>query len=823
MSHKTKYPGLISIKHFSLHLWLLAIVIWYIASVTPGFSQVTLEGTIKDKSSGKPLSEANIVIERTFLSTISDLHGKYEIHSMKSGEYNLRISFMGFKTIQQKLVIHQDTTVDFLLEPSLILGEEVNIFATRAQRGTPTTFTTLTNKEINAINNGQDLPYILQAVPSVIVTSDAGNGIGYTGMSIRGTDLTRINVTMDGIPLNDAETQGVWFVDLPDLASSTQNIQVQRGVGTSSNGAGAFGATINIQTLSTESNPIAELNSSAGSYGALKTTFLFGTGMIKNKFAFSGRASYITSDGYIDRASAKLKSFYLSGGYFGKTTTVKVNLISGWEKTYQAWQGVPKDSLTTNRRYNPSGEYFDQNGQVAYYQNQTDNYNQNHYQLLISQKAGRNIDVNAALFYTHGIGYYENYEQDQPLINYGLNDIILGNDTIRSSDMITQKWLDNDFYGLTFSGNYNSGEKLKITFGGALSNYHGKHFGKIIWAQFAANGNNQRNWYDNTGEKSDLNIYLKINYQLIKKCNLFADLQYRNVDYTITGDLESLSPLNQVHHFNFVNPKAGISFDLNSSQHLYFSFSIGNREPNRNNYEVADSSYMPSPERLYDYEFGYDLRLSDFSTGACLYFMNYHDQLVLTGKINSVGEAIMTNVPHSYRTGIEIFAAANVFKWLKWQITSTFSLNKIRNFTEYIDKYDSLWNLTGQVMNSLGTTDISFSPGIIASNTFTFLPFKNMNIAINSKYIGRQFIDNTSDKSRSLDPCFVNRLSIGYSINTKVFRDVGLNLTINNLFGSKYETNAWVYRYYYNGQPGESNGYFPQALINFLFGISIKV
>jgi iron complex outermembrane receptor protein len=808
---------------FAFRLSPLAFCILFFAFSTTGYSQVFISGTISDKSTGKPLTGANVVVEKTFLSTVSDNKGYFVIRNLKPGIIYLKMLYMGYQTISIEIKLTRDTVLDFQMEPTAILGEEVNIIATRAQSKTPTTFTTLTTKQIDAVNIGQDMTYILQSTPSVVVTSDAGTGIGYTSINIRGSDLTRINVTLDGIPLNDAESQGVWFVDLPDLASSTENIQIQRGVGTSTNGAGAFGATINIQTMKLNHDPYAELDISGGSFRTFKSTIRFGSGLIKGKFAVDGRASYITSDGYIDRAFAKLNSFYLSGGYFGKSTTLKFNILSGSEKTYQAWEGVPEDSLSTNRTYNPAGEYTGKDGKLTYYNNQTDNYRQTHYQLIFSQEAGKKLNINAALHYTRGYGYYENYEQNQAFENYGLQNVILGNDTITETNMINRKYLDNDFYGMTFSANYKPIDKLKITLGGALNYYNGQHYGRIIWAEYASNGNNERNWYDAPGFKTDFNIYSKVSYQLFEKLTLFADLQYRYILYRINGTLDDLRPIDQLHRFNFFNPKAGIYYDINDKHKAYFSFAVGNREPNRNNYELADQENMPSPERLYDYEFGYNLRLKNFMAGVNLYYMNYHNQLVLTGMINNVGEAIMTNVPKSYRAGIEITASANIFKWLNWNINGTLSKNKIRDFTEYVDTYDSLWNFTGQESSFLGATNLSFSPGILLSNTFIFIPVRNFTISIISRYVGKQYIDNTASNDRVLQPWLVNNISMGYSLKTKVFRELGFNLMINNLFSQKYESYGWVYKYNFNGQASEMNGYFPQALINFLVGVSIKI
>lgn len=788
-----------------------------------GWTQVAVSGIFRDRVTGELLPGGNLGIEKSYLSTFTDSKGAYSIQGLKPGIYSLKASYMGYQTIQKKFRLTRDTIINFEMTTNVLLGEETNIIATRVQPKTPATYSMLDAKEIKESNMGADLSYILQSTPSVNVTSDAGTGIGYTSISIRGSDLTRINVTMNGIPLNDAETQGVWFVDLPDLASSTENIQVQRGVGTSTNGPGAFGATINIQTSAYNQDPYAELNTSGGSYNTLKSAFRFGSGMIKNKLSFDGRVSFLTSDGYIDRASAKLKSFSISGGYFGKKTTLKLNVLSGTEKTYQAWEGVPKDSLVTNRTYNPAGKYKDSNGNVLYYNNQTDNYQQDHYQLLFSQEVGKNITLTSALNYTKGKGYYENYKSDQSLGSYGLENVIMGIDTIKSTDLINRKFLDNDFYCITFSGNYQRNDKLKISIGGAWSQYSGEHYGKIIWAQFASNGDIGRNWYYSTGLKKDFNIFVKGNYRLFQHLNLYADLQYRYVYHNIQGILDNLNPIDQLHRFNFFNPKAGIYYDISNKQSIYFSFGIANREPNRNNYEVADIDHMPFSEKLYDYELGYNLKLSHFNAGINLYYMNYINQLVLTGEINNVGEAVMTNVDHSYRVGLEITGHAILFKWLNWDLSATLSRNKIRSFTEYVDTYDSNYTFTGQVSRNLGETNLSFSPSILLTSIFTFHPTENMDLSLTSKYVGDQNIDNTSSADRMLHAYFVNGITAGYKIKTKLFEEIGFRFTINNIFSNKYESNAWIYRYYYQGKPYEDNGYFPQALINFLCGISIKI
>jgi iron complex outermembrane receptor protein len=802
---------------------LLTTAVLLLAICLRGYSQVTVSGAVSDHESGKPMSGAHITVENTFISVASTNDGKYRIRVSKAGIWTLKVTFMGYQSITRTCHLAHDTIIDFNMVTSAILGEEVNIIATRAQEKTPATYSMMSHAEIEKNNLGQDLPFIIENTPSVVVTSDAGTGIGYTGINIRGSDLTRINVTLNGIPVNDAESQGVWFVDLPDLASSAGSIQVQRGVGTSTNGAGAFGASINIQTTPFEQDPYGEINSSVGSFNTFKNTFRFGTGLMADKFEFDGRISRITSDGYIDRAFSKLTSFSLSGGYFGKKTTLKVLVLSGTEKTYQAWEGVPKDSLATNRTYNPEGGYIDKNGNIAYYNNQTDNYTQTNCQLLFSQEINHDLNFNAALHYTKGYGYYESYDTAQSFSAYNLNNVVIGGTTITTTNLIDQKWLNNDFYGFTFSGNYHRRDKLKITLGGAWNQYYGKHYGKVIWAQYASNGDNDRNWYYGIGLKNDFNIYAKATYTLFRNFNIFADLQDRNIYYKLNGTLEDLRTLDQVHTFNFFNPKAGIFYTINDKQDVYLSFGVGNREPSSDDYFVSEPGNIPEHETMDDWELGYDLKIPNFRLGVNLYYMNYLNQLVLTGKINSVGEAVMTNVPQSYRTGIEITAGANIFKWLKWDVTSTLSTNKIRDFTEYTDIYDASGNLTGQQSQYLGKTDISFSPSFILQDNLTFIPVKDLSLSLTSRYIGKQFVDNTSNNDRVLNAYLVNNVTAGYTIRTKWIKEIRFNLAVNNIFSNKYETNAWVYPYYMNGKLYETNGYFPQALINFLFGITLKV
>jgi iron complex outermembrane receptor protein len=700
------------------------------------------------------------------------------------------------------------------------MGSEVIVTATRAAVNSPTTYSTISKKDIQQINLGQDMPSLLQVSPSVVTTSDAGNGIGYSNMRIRGTDLTRINVTINGVPLNDSESHGVWWVDLPDFASSAESIQIQRGVGTSTNGAAAFGASINIRTDDPEAAPYSEISASAGSFDTYKTTIKAGTGLIKNKWAFDGRFSRIYSGGYIDRASADLYSYAFSGGYFGKKSIVRLMIISGIEETYQAWDGVPGYILDTNRTYNGLGAYYDKNGNLKYYQNQTDNYRQTHYHLNWLQNLNKSWNLTTALHYTRGFGYYEEYKTDQEFSAYGLENAVIGSDTITTTDLVRRRYLDNNFYGLTFGLNYDNKSRLKATIGGAVNYYDGGHYGEIIWSEIAVRFDKNYRWYESTADKLDANIYSRINWQAAEKLNLYGDLQLRRINYVIKGIDNDLRDISQDHIYTFFNPKLGAYLNLNEQNDAYFSVAVGNREPNRSALIDANPSRpYPVAEQLYNAEAGYKYRTRSFYTSINLYYMYYHDQLVLTGKINDVGDPVMENVDRSYRAGVELAIGLKIMKNLTIDINGTFSSNKIENFTEYVDNWDE-W--PEQITNELGKTDIAFSPSLTAGSVITWEPLKNFGIRVFSKYVGEQYIDNTSSSDRMLDPYFVNDLLISYTLEFKSLKQLGFSLKINNFTNTQYESNAWVYRYYSEGAYGVYDGYFPQAGINFLAGVELK-
>jgi iron complex outermembrane receptor protein len=697
---------------------------------------------------------------------------------------------------------------------------DVNVNALRATEKTPVAFTNISKSEIEKGNLGQDLPYIISLTPSVVTTSDAGAGVGYTGFRVRGSDPTRINVTVNGIPLNDSESQGVWWVNMPDFSSSIENIQIQRGVGTSTNGASAFGASINLKTDGLKKNSYFTTSNSMGSFATLKNNIEFGTGLINNKFAFDGRVSKISSDGYIDRATSNLKSLYLQGTYFGASSVIKALVFTGHERTYQAWYGVPLNYLDENRTFNPYT-----------YKNEVDNYGQTHYQLHYSKQLSTETTVNIAAHFTHGEGYYEQEKIGEDFADYGLENIILSDDTISSTNLIRRKWLNNDFGGFTYSLNHQMGN-TDLVLGGASNSYSGQHYGNIIWAEYASNGASNHQYYWNKAEKLDHNFYVKANYKYSDATNLYLDLQRRRVDYIFEGYDRNGVPSEQEVSHAFFNPKIGLFHDLNQSQSIYVSFAVANKEPNRNDYVENKADEYPSHETLYDTEVGYKQSGEKFSLGVNLYHMKYKNQLVLTGQINDVGAYRRANIDESYRKGIELEAKYKLSDKMTWAGNMTLSENKIIGHTEYVDN----WDTGGQEKIDYENTDLAFSPIAIWASIFNYKAAKNISVDLISKYVGEQFIDNTSSDDRKLDDYLVNNLRLSYEWDSKIFKTAKLTLQVNNLLDNEYVSNAWVYRFVSDGyDPREYDhyvnddsergynmaAYFPEATRNYLLGLTL--
>jgi len=805
-------------KSSRIKLTLLWVAI--IAFPTFAVAQSTfLSGKITNEQ-GEPLQGANLLLEPSHYQTSSQADGGFVFHKLLKGNATLTVTYVGYQTLKKDIeLLSGQNQLHLMLTPSEIMTEDVIVSAVRAGDKTPMAYANLSGEAIRKQNTGQDLPYMLALTPSLVTTSDAGTGIGYTNFRIRGSDANRINITINGIPLNDAESHSVFWVNMPDFASSVGNVQVQRGVGTSTNGAGAFGGTVNMQTQNLSLEPFASYEGAAGSFGTLKNTLTAGTGLLNGKFTFDVRLSKIHSDGYVDRAFSKLKSFYLSAGYLSERSVLKVNIFSGIEKTYQAWNGVPSYLLETNRTYNPSGEYTDADGNTAYYDNETDNYQQDHYQLHYSYRLAPALNINASLHYTYGRGYYESYKEDESLGDYQMPPVNDGNSPIETSDLIAQKWLDNDFYGAVASLTYKK-PATDLVIGGAWNLYSGHHFGRVIWAQYYGNIDHGHEWYRSTGEKRDFNLFAKINQQLSEKLSFYADLQYRHINYQIEGIDDDLRDITQAHLFDFFNPKTGLFFSIDNKQNLYFSYGLAHREPNRSNYtDAAPGKPLPKQEKLHDFELGYQFKGNKGELAVNLYNMIYRDQLILTGEINDVGSAIMTNAPKSYRRGIELSGHIKITPTISWSGNATVSENKIIDFVEYVDDWD---NWGGQVVTQLGKTTIAFSPSFLAGSNLTWQPTGNLSVNLLTNYVGKQFTDNSSSNDRVLDPYFVSNMRISYDFRPKFIKQLTLFAHINNLFNETYETNAWVYSYYYEGKRGSLDGYFPQAGTHFMIGLTAR-
>ncbi len=693
--------------------------------------------------------------------------------------------------------------------------EQVNVEAVRAKKESPISFSEMKKKEIEKVNLGQDLPYIISMTPSVVTTSDAGAGIGYTSFRIRGTDPTRINVTINGIPLNDAESQGVWWVNMPDFSSSVENIQIQRGVGSSTNGSSAFGASINLKTNDIKYNPYAVTSNMIGSYSTFKNNIEFGTGLLNNSFMLDGRVSQIMSDGYIDRATSDLKSSYFQATYLNNNSVLKGIIFSGKERTYQAWNGVPLRYLDSNRTYN---SYT--------YENEVDNYTQTHYQLHYSKQLQENSSLNVSLHHTHGEGYYEQEKLGEELSNYGLENIVFGDTIIKSTDLIRRKWLNNDFSGLVFSLKHKLND-IDLNIGGAFNRYTGDHYGNIIWMKYASNANYNHQYYFNDAEKSNRNFYVKADYRLNESTNLMLDIQNKRILYSFDGFNDNGEIAKQDIVLDFNNPKAGIFHKLNNNHSIYASYSIGNKEPNRNDYVESSPNSRPQHETLHDIELGYKLAKNNTILSVNLYNMMYDNQLVLTGQINDVGAYTRTNVNNSFRRGIEIEGKQKLFNKLHIQANLTLSQNIINEYVEYVDNWDT-W---GQEQIVHENTDLAFSPNYVWATQFNYKLAKNLSLDINSKYVGEQYIDNTSSDDRKLDDYLTHNLQLQYNLNSKLFKTSKIYFRVNNVLDSEYISNAWVYRFISDGydpraddhyvtknSDGDYNmaGYFPEATRNYM-------
>ncbi|WP_166670690.1 TonB-dependent receptor [Olivibacter sp. XZL3] len=826
-------------------------LLFSLAVFSPVFlwAQNNLSIKVVDEQENKPLAGASVSIVGSLATAQTNRQGAILFKNVKDGDYTVRVSYMGYKPVEKRLVLNSNEELTVSLSVQEFVADEVIVNATRANAHAATTYKNLNRRDIEKNNLGQDLPYLLDQTPGVVTYSDAGAGVGYTGLRIRGSDPTRVNVTLNGIPYNDAESMGSFFVNLPDFASSVDNIQIQRGVGTSTNGAGAFGASINIQTNTRTDTAYAELDNSFGSFNTWKNTVRIGTGLIDNKFTFDGRLSRIKSDGFVDRGASDLKSFFLSGAWYGKNSLLRANVFSGKEKTYQAWNGVPEEKLfgtaedvegyiAANGLGGADAENIRQSDPRRYnsflYKNQNDNYQQDHYQLLYAANPSENLTLNAALHYTRGRGYYEEYRAGEDYSGYGLEPVIVGDQTISSTDLVRERWLSNHFYGLTYSAQYKANDRLNLTLGGAYNEYKGDHFGDVTWSRYplfeasahemhAGEFDTRYRYYFNDAKKTDFNVFAKGEYQA-GNISLFGDVQYRRVTYSFLGFDRNLNNVQQEADLNFFNPKVGITYQFADNSQAYLSYAIGNKEPVRDDYENSTPDSRPKAERMQDIELGYRLSTARFHAGVNGYAMLYKNQLILTGQINDVGAQTRMNVPDSYRLGVEADLKWQPLRHFSWALTGALSSNKIKDFYEYINIYDAEWNVADQQINHYKSTNIALSPSFVGSSELAFIPIKNGELAFISKYVSRQYLDNTSDKERSLDAFFVNNLRLSYQMKFKGVKNIGLSLLINNIFNEAYESNGYTYSSIYQGDPTvyTSNFYFPQAGTNFLLGLNVK-
>jgi iron complex outermembrane receptor protein len=769
-----------------------------------------LSGSALDKNLN-PLGNANILVQNTAYATFSDEEGQFELR-LPRGNYIIIISYLGNKKTET-IVLDRDLDVEIVFQNINIELQEVIVSSTRARNTDPMTFVNLDKTELAKRNLGQDIPILLNNQTAVVSTSDNGSGVGYTGLRIRGSDATRVNVTINGIPYNDAESQQTFWVDIPDFVSSVENVQIQRGVGTSTNGAGAFGASINFLSEAVSPKPYAEVSGSFGSFDTRKATAKFSTGILNDQFEFTGRGSIIKSNGYIDRAFSDLKSFYLSGTWFDDKTQVKAIVFGGSEVTYQAWFGIDKETLKTDRRFNPAGMYSDEDGNIFFYENQVDDYKQDHYQLHVFRELSENWTANLAFHYTYGRGFFEEFIEDADFGTYGFTPVVVNGQVVNTTDLVQRQRLDNDFYGTTFSVKYKS-SAFEFDLGGAWNQYDGEHFGKLVFAKIGGSKPGQE-LYFNTGNKTDANIYAKANYPISEKLSVYGDVQLRYVDYTIRGEDLGFVDIGTKEFFTFFNPKGGFTYQLNARNHLYASYAKAHREPNRTDFENGN----PEPESLDDYEAGWRYKDAKKAINLNVYWMDYSNQLVLTGALDDVGNPIRQNSGESFRLGVEAAASLQLSpRWI-WSPNAAFSTNKNRNFKASLD---------GETID-LGTTHLPFSPEMVLNNTITFLPLPNLEISLLSKYVSEQYMGNLDLASSKLPDYFVTDVSAQYSLrNWLNFKQITFRFLVNNLFDRQYVSNGFWGTFDFENpdkpsgtETGFFSGFYPQAGINVLGGITV--
>ena len=789
-----------------------------IFSVFAFFSFITfaqehiVSGTVTN-SDGEPLAGANVVLKSNS-GTITDFDGNYSV-TVNHGVQSIVFSHLGYNAETRSIVVNGDMELNITLVKTTETLDEVLVQAIRVDADSPITHSNIGKEELEKRNLGQDIPYMLSYMPSVVTTSDAGAGVGYTYIRVRGSDASRVNVTLNGIPYNDSESQGTFWVNLPDFTSSVQSLQLQRGVGTSTNGSGAFGASLNLLSDAVSNDAYGEISNSFGSYNTHKHNVKFSTGLLSNHFEVSGRLSTIKSDGYIDRASSDLKSYFLQAAFVDDNTLIKALTFGGKNITYQSWNGLEDpEKLENDRTFNSAGMYTDENGNIQFYDNEIDDYAQDHYQLLWNQRYDSNWSTNLSFNYTRGKGYFEQYKEDQKFKTYGFEPLYIGGDTINRTDVIRRRWLDNHFYAANATVNYKN-NTIDFTGGAFYSYYTGDHYGEVIWARYASASEIRDRYYDSNGEKSEFTIFSKATYRLNDRLSVFGDLQGRILNYNTTGITSDLFLMEIDEDYAFFNPKAGLTYKLNPSNQLYFSYGKAHREPSRNDYEQG----ITTPEKLDDFELGWRFGSAKTKVNTNIYYMHYKDQLVLSGELNDVGAALRTSSGKSYRLGLEVDAEIHLLKNLRTLPNIALSTNKNIDFVTSRD---------GELVN-LGKTNISFSPSVVAGNMLEYSPTKNFQIGLLSKFVGEQYMGNIDSEASKLDSFFINDLNIVYTLdNLPWVKEIVFSGLVNNIFNVKYVSNGYFYTWDDDfSNPGtvttiEGAGYYPQATTNFLLGATIK-
>lgn len=704
---------------------------------------------------------------------------------------------------------------------------EIIVSATRVSGRAPIAFSNMSAVQIKENNAARNIPYILETMPSVVAFSEDGSGVGNTSLRIRGTDATRINVTLNGMPLNNPESQEVYWVNIPDISNSLQSIQVQRGVGSSTNGSAAFGASISLKSQGAKPEAYGEASTAIGSYNTFTSTIAAGSGILKNGLSLDARYSRVTGDGYIRNGSVNHRSAYASLSYYKDNQLFKLSYINGIQHTGITWEGISPEQMKIDRRYNPAGQFYDSAGNVHYYDNETDNYYSNIVQFTYSNVLSEQLSLNIGLNYNHGYGYYENYKMNQKFKKFGLTPQLVNDSLYKSSDIIRRKLMKNNFYTGNITINYIT-DQLNIIGGIMASSYAGDHYGELKWVKLNQNIPSNYEWYMNDANKKELNIFTKGTYRVTDAFSIFGDLQYRYVDYRMKGIDDDLEDITNNNYFSFFNPKGGVSYTLDAKNDIYASLSFAHREPLRTDIKESykgGGHQRIKPEQMLDYELGYRYASKEASFNANIYYMKYKDQMVQTGKLNDVGYKLMENVPDSYRLGLELIGAYQFTKWIRMDANITISRNKIKDYTAYFDLYDNQtdYNFVGQATEHFKSTDISFSPNVISSGTVTVTPYRTLTLSLIGKYVGKQYYDNTSNSENQLTDYFVSNFAASYTFKTQKIGEINLQFFVNNILNKEYVANAWVStdKFKDNTQLVYT-GLFPQATRNIMAKLGIR-